>query len=29
MSVLLYAFGALAFFWACVLIGSQFFGSDH
>jgi hypothetical protein len=27
MIVLLYAFGAIAFLWACVLIGSPFFGS--
>jgi hypothetical protein len=27
MIVLLYAFAAIAFLWACVLIGSPFFGS--
>jgi hypothetical protein len=26
MSVLLYAFGSLAVLWACVLMGSPFFG---
>jgi hypothetical protein len=29
MSVLLYAFGSIAFLWACVLVGSRYFGSDH
>jgi hypothetical protein len=29
MSVLLYAFGAIAAIWICVLLGSPFFGSDH
>ncbi len=29
MSVLLYAFGSIAFLWACVLVGSPFFDSDH
>jgi hypothetical protein len=29
MSVLLYAFGSIAFLWACVLVGSLYFGSDH
>lgn len=27
MSVLLYAFGSIAVLWACVLVGSPFFGS--
>jgi hypothetical protein len=26
MSVLLYAFGSIAFLWACVLVGSPYFG---
>jgi hypothetical protein len=29
MSVLLYAFGSIAVLWACILVGSPFFGSDH
>lgn len=29
MSVLLYAFGAIAVIWICVLLGSPYFGSDH
>lgn len=29
MEVLLYAFGAIAFLWICVLVGSPFFGSSH
>jgi hypothetical protein len=27
MSVLLYSFGSIAVLWACVLVGSPFFGS--
>jgi hypothetical protein len=29
MSVLLYAFGSIAFLWVCVLVGSPYFGSNH
>jgi hypothetical protein len=29
MSVLLYAFGAIAAIWVCVLLASPLFGSDH